>query len=129
MLNRNNIIVLLLLLLLLSQAGVIPGLPSSEVDRVTYVYEKDDGAVPRPVSYALRKLNEQGVIATELEVEPENGLGQIPTQDQIAVEAAKAAGLPALVVQAGASVVKVVKGPTTVVHVADASGLKIEEPN
>jgi hypothetical protein len=102
---------------------------ASKVDRVTYVYEKDEGSVPRPISYALRKLNEQGVASTELEVDPENGLGQIPTQDQIAVDAAKSAGLPALVVQSGLSVVKVVKSPTTVVHVADAVGIEIEEPS
>lgn len=123
--NRNHGILLIIVLLLLSQAG---GMVSTGVDRCSYVYEKDEGAVPRAVSYSLRKLNEQGILATELEVDPENGLGQIPTQDQIAVDAAKGTGLPALVVQSGATVTKIVKNPTTVQQVAEAAGVKIEEP-
>ena len=125
--NRNHGILLILLLLILSQAGGM--VSTTGVDRVTYVYEKNDGAVPRPISYALRKLNEQKILATELEVDPENGLGQSPTQDQIAVDAAKGAGLPALVVQSGATVTKIVKAPTAVQQVAEATGVKIEGPN
>lgn len=129
--NRNNIIVTLLFLLLLVQAGIIkvPQISSVKVDRVTYVYEKDEGAVPPPVSYALRKLNENGIIATELEVDPLNGLNGIPTQDKVAVEAGKREGLPALVVQSGQTVTKVVKKPTTVEEVSKAVGIEVEEPN
>jgi len=103
-LNRNTAIIVILLLLAYSSFSS----PTTGVDRATYVFEKDFGGVPAPVSYALRKLNEQGIIATELEVQPENGLGEIPVQDRIAVEAAGDA-LPTLVVQSGETVVKIVK--------------------
>lgn len=126
-LNRNTAIVLLLLLLLAGSYS--PGPATSGIDRVTYVYEKNEGAVPRPVSYSLAELNKiGGIIATELEVDPETGLGGIPTQDKIAVDAAKTAGLPALVVQQGEKVVNVAKSPLTVADVAAAAGLPIKEP-
>lgn len=137
MFNRNNAIVLLLIAMLVGTWAVktdrieLPNwLPSTQgVDRVTYVYEKDEGAVPRPVSYSLAELNKiGGIIATELEVDQETGIGGIPTQDKIAVDAAKAAGLPALVVQQGGAVVNLFKSPQTVADVATATGLPIKEP-
>ena len=137
MLNRNNAIVLLLIVLWVGTWAVKTDridLPwptiTQGIDRVTYVYEKDEGAVPRPISYSLAELNKLGgIIATELEVDPETGLGGIPTQDKIAVDAAKTAGLPALVVQQGEKVVNVAKSPQTVADVAAATGLPIKEPS
>jgi hypothetical protein len=125
---RNNIVIAIIIALLLANAGVIP-IPgvATGVDRVTYVFEKDFGGVPASVSYSLRKLNEQGIIATELEVQPENGLGEIPTQDRTAVEAA-GGDLPILIVQSGGAVTAKVKAPTTVAQVVEATGVAIEEP-
>ena len=123
MLNRNNVIVALLLALLLIQAGVIdvPGLPSkSKVDRVTYVYEKDDTIIPRPVSLALVKLNEQGIVATEFEIDTVNGTGEVPAQYVTAKQAGKDAGLPCLVVQSGDKVVRTAKAPATEADVMEA---------
>lgn len=122
--NRNHLI--LIVLALLAYAAMSGGVTTG-VDRCTYVFEKDFGGVPAPVSYALRKLNEQGIIATELEVQPENGLGEIPVQDRVAVEAA-GSDLPILIVQSGDTVTAKVKAPTTVAQVAEAVGVAIEEP-
>lgn len=107
-------------MLLLSQAGVIPGVPSVKVDRVTYVYEKNDTIIPRPVSLALVKLNEQGIIATEFEVDTVNGTDDVPTQYVRAKQAGTDAGLPCLVVQSGDNVVRTVKAPATEADVLEA---------
>lgn len=128
MINQNNILVLVVLFLALVMVSQQEGCdnpldPVSDVDRVTYVYEKDDTVVPKPVAFALQKLNEdaaKGIIASEFEKDTLNGNGQIPEQYKIALEAAKGAGLPALVVQAGEKVVKIVKNPSTEEHVAEA---------
>ena len=126
--NQNNIVVLLLfaagLILITQPEGCINISPGpSGVDRVTYVYEKDNTIIPKPVAYALQKLNEDetaGILASEFEQNTTDGNGEIPDQYKIALETAKEAGLPALVVQSGDRVVKVVKNPTTEEHVTEA---------
>jgi len=100
---------------------VVPSDPTVRVDRVTYVYEKDDGSVPRPVAFALAKLSQTHVIATEFDQHSTNGSGQVPSQYKIALAAARQAGLPALVVQSGDQVVRVVKSPTTEAAVMEAA--------
>lgn len=90
-----------------------PEPPAKKVDRVTYVFEKDTTLIPRPVSLALRKLNDSGILATEFEQDTVTGLGQTPRQYSIALKAAKSAGLPALVFQAGDQVTAVVRNPKT----------------
>lgn len=126
--NNNAVILIavaIALLLLTKQEGCVGpvGPAPSAIDRVTYVYEKDDTVVPKLVAFALQKLNEdatKGIIASEFEKDTVNGNGQIPEQYKIALEAAKGAGLPALVVQVGEKVVKIVKNPSTEEHVAEA---------
>ena len=87
----------------------------AKIDRITYVYEKDDTVIPAPVSYALRQINDgdSGIIASEFEKDTVNGVGEVPEQYVIALKAAKERGLPALVVQAGEKVVRVVRDPKT----------------
>lgn len=126
-LNRNTAIVLILILLVLASQNSTTT-PSSKVDRVSYIYEKDDGAVPPPIQYAMRELNKLAIIATVFEIDSTTGLDAVPTQDAIAVAAARNAGLPCLIIQQGQTVVKIVKAPTTVTHVADAVGVEIKEP-
>lgn len=99
----------------------------SKVNRVTYVYEKDNNNIPRPVSVGLQRLNADSggsVIATEFEedstVDGTPG-GRVPSQYKIALEAARKEGLPALVVQSGDTVVRVVKSPTTTEQVLEAA--------
>lgn len=100
-----------------------PGPPEeTKVTQVTYVYEKDETAVPREVAKALGDINAKylGVVASEFEDDTTAGGGAVPAQYRVALAEARKAGLPALVVQAGAKVVKVVKAPTTETQVTEA---------
>lgn len=92
------------------------------IDRATYIYEKDQNNIPRPVSFALQRLNNEykDVIATEMEEDSTDGDGQVPDQYRIALEAARKAGLPALVIQAKLKVIKVLKDPKSEAEVMDA---------
>jgi hypothetical protein len=87
--------------------------PPVKVDRVTYLYEKDKTNVPRPVAEALNTLNGQGIVATEFEIDTTDGTGEVPAQYSKSVSAARAAGLPCLVAEAGGKIVRVVANPTT----------------
>ena len=81
---------------------------------VTYVYEKDQHALPSPVLAALNKINrEKGVIATVFEIDTKSGTREIPAQYRATVAAAQQVGLPVLIVQAGDKVLKSVKDPKT----------------
>jgi len=109
---RPIVLLVLAVLLVGRNAGwpggsVVPG----KVDKVTYVFEKNDNSVPRPVQAALRKLNEQGVEATAIDADVRTGTGEVPGQYRIAL--AEATDLPALVVQAGERVILVVDDPQT----------------
>ena len=101
---------------LLFGGGSIPGL-STKATAATYVYEKDQtGSVPGPVLVALDKLNRdkaKPILATTFEDDTLDSTGETPEQYKVPLKAATDAGLPALVVTAGASVLKVVKDPKT----------------
>lgn len=78
-----------------------------------YVYEKDATAVPPGVTVGLNRLNrERQILATLVEADATDGDGEVPDQYRAAVEAAKAKGLPALVVLSGSTVLAIVKAPT-----------------
>lgn len=78
-----------------------------------YVYEKDATAVPPGVTVGLNRLNrERQILATLVEADATDGDGEVPDQYRAAVEAAKARGLPALVVLSGSTVLAIVKAPT-----------------
>jgi len=91
------------------------------VTAATYVYEKDETAVPSPVMAALNTLNKQGIVATLFEEDTTDGTGDTPEQAKVPLAAAKAAGLPALVVTAGEKVVRTVKDPKTAEAVLEAA--------
>jgi hypothetical protein len=89
--------------------------PSKKVSRITVVWEKDSHSIPKSVQSALQRINaEQGgsVVASDFEQDTINSRGQTPTQYIVALKAAKETGLPALVVQSGDTVLRVVKDPT-----------------
>lgn len=95
--------------------------PVVKVTAVTYVYEKDQNAVPVQVMAALNQINrEQAIKATVFEQNTTDGTNDTPEQYKVALAAAKAAGLPALVVQAGDKVIRTVKAPTTIEQVTEA---------
>jgi hypothetical protein len=98
-----------------------PPVPQPGAKQVTYVFEKDQTSVPPQVAAELQRLNAAGLaIATEFEDDTVNGLGVTPLQYKTALDAARAVGLPALVVQTGGTVTKTVKAPTTAAQVAEA---------
>ena len=86
-----------------------------------YVYEKDDGAVPPFVTVAINKLNrERRVVATLLEADTTDGTGDVPDQYQAALDAARKAGLPAVVALAGRQVIRVTPRPGSEAAVMEA---------
>ena len=88
---------------------------------VTYVYEKDQTNPPREVQAALNQLNAAGsLVASVFEQDTTDGDGDTPEQYQAALTAAKAAGLPCLVVLAGDRVLRVVRDPQTLGAVLEA---------
>lgn len=113
----NGIALVLLLVFLasvLQKDGPGPLLPGPKPTAVTYVYEKDQHVVPPPVLAALNKLNrDKGIIATVFEQDVKDGTGDVPEQYKLALDAAKKAGLPALVVLNDKGVLRVVKDPKT----------------
>lgn len=97
--------------------------PSSpgKISRVTYVYEKDQNFPPKPVASALQRLNATtGILASEFEEDSTSGVQAVPAQYRAAVEAARKAGLPALVVEGDGAVIRVVKSPQTEADVMGA---------
>ena len=94
----------------------------SKVTAVCYVYEKDEGPIPNPILVALNRLNrEQKIVATVFERDTTNGDGNVPSQYKPIADAARASGLPSLVVMAGETVVRTVKAPTTEDQVMEAA--------
>lgn len=95
--------------------------PNTTVTSATYVYEKDDTAIPVGVSTALNRLNrERNIRATLFEDDTVDGDGDVPDQYKVALQAAVQAGLPAFVVQAGDKVLTVVKAPATEQQILEA---------
>jgi hypothetical protein len=86
-----------------------------------YVYEKDDHAIPAYVTVAINRLNrERKIVATLLEDDTTNGDGEIPAQYRLALEAARKAGLPAVVALAGGQVIRVTQAPASEAAVMEA---------
>ena len=99
---------------------VVQPQPTLKPTTATYVYEKDHGTPPSPVAAGLDKLNRQGILATAFEEDTKDGNGNTPSQYVIALTEATKAGLPALVVQAGDKVMRVVKAPASEQQVLEA---------
>ncbi len=86
-----------------------------------YVYEKDDGGVPPFVTVAVNRLNrERKVVATLLEADTTDGTGDVPDQYRAALDAARKAGLPAVVALAGRTVLRVTPRPGSEAAVMEA---------
>lgn len=87
--------------------------PNIQVTSVTWVYEKDeDGEPPSYVETGLDKINKSmpGVVATLCEDDADVGIGQIPLQYKIQVEEGRKTAGPDLVVMAGNTLVRSLKG-------------------
>jgi len=108
--------------LIVDELGAATPVPTPSNAAVTYVYEKDNGEPSSGVMAGLNRLNrEKNLKATIFEEDTVDGSGQVPDQYKVALDAARAAGLPALVVTAGEKVVNVVKNPTTAEQVWGAA--------
>lgn len=113
--------ILVLLILWLALGGGLPSfIAPQRPTAAVYVYEKDSGGVPPAVTKAIGKLNDDGIMASTHEDDGTNAMDKIPAQYRLAVPAAREAGLPALVVQAGDKVLRTVKDPTTEQAVLEA---------
>lgn len=104
--------------IVITKLKVVPDKPPvtpTRIDRVTYLYEKDESNIPKPVSFALDRLNKEykDVIATSFEDDILDGDDEVPDQYKIALAAARKTGLPCLVIQAKDTVVRVLKDPKT----------------
>ncbi len=85
---------------------------STKPDRVTYVHAPK-AVIPSPVIAALSELNTKGILATAFPEDTTDGAGEVPDQYRVALPAARASGIPSLVVQAGDRVLRTIKAPTT----------------
>jgi len=121
--------VLLLAAGLFLLAGPLPAIPWPESvvtapaasTAAAYVYEKDDHAIPAYVTAAVNRLNrERRIAATLLEDDTTNGDGEVPAQYRLALEAARKAGLPAMVAMAGGQVLRVTPKPASEAAVMEA---------
>lgn len=93
---------------------------TDEVTQVTYVYEKERAPVPNSIRLGLRRVQREGITAGEIDQDARTGDGNVPSQYKIAIDAAKEAGIPALVVQAGDKIVKVIQNPQDFNEVLEA---------
>ena len=94
---------------------------SGPATAAVYVYEKDASAVPAFVTVAINRLNrERKVVATLLEADTTDGTGEVPDQYRLALDAARKAGLPAVVALAGPTVLRVTRAPATEAAVMEA---------
>jgi hypothetical protein len=90
---------------------VVPAAPGP-ASAAVYVYEKDASTVPVGVTAGLNRLNrERQITATLLEADTTDGTGDVPEQYRPALDAGKAAGLPAFVVLSGSAVIAVKRAP------------------
>ncbi len=89
-----------------------PG-PVIKGSQITYVYEKDDGAVPPHIYGALQTLATKVSLASTFEEDTVDGSGETPDQFKLPLAEAKKEGLPALVYTKDSAVIKVIKAPKT----------------
>lgn len=108
-----------------------PDPPGPQATAATYVYEKDTTAIPAPVLSAIDKINraqppdaKKKIIASVFEQDTVDGSGETPEQYRAALAAAREAGLPALVVTAGDTVLRIVKNPRSEQDILGAVGVK-----
>lgn len=114
-----------LLLLTLPQVPscpvVVPNVVVQTATGAVYVYEKDETPVPAYVTSALNKLNrERKIVATLFEADQYDGTNSVPEQYRLALQAARKAGLPAMVAMNGTTVLRVVTAPASEAAVMEA---------
>jgi hypothetical protein len=102
------------------QGCSLPIISPAKVTAVTYVHD-EKAAIPSPVLAALAELNTKGIVATAFPDDTTDGDNQVPDQYRVTLPAAKAVGIPSLVVQAGDKVLRTIKSPTAKAAVLEAA--------
>lgn len=95
------------------------GISPEKVTAVTYVHD-EKAAIPSGVLAAINELNTRGIIASNYPDDATDNEDKVPDQYKVTLPAAKAIGIPSLVVQAGDRVLRTVKAPTTKQQVLEA---------
>ena len=99
----------------------LPGIPGLTTKATAATYVHDEKAnVPPGVYAALNELNARGIVATAFPDDATDGDDDVPDQYKAVLPAAKASGIPSLVVSAGDRVLRTVKAPTTKAQVLEA---------
>jgi hypothetical protein len=127
--NNKTLLIVGIILILLGffkvDFGIVFDLPiinkPTTVTAAVYVYEKDEGPVPVGVYAGIEKLNrEKEILASLFEKDTVDGTGETPEQYKPALDAAKARGIPSLVVLSGTTAITVVEKPQTEADVWEA---------
>lgn len=111
---RNNIVIAILIALLLANVVVIPIPGIVTTDKTTMavvVYESSEQPIAPYAMAARDRIEAAGIEYRITDKDVETGDGQTPVELKPAIDAAKAAGLPSLVMQAGETVQRVVPFP------------------
>ena len=106
--NRNHLILIVLVLLALSQAG---GITTGKTTMAVVVYESSEQPIAPYAMAARDRIEAAGIEYRITDKDVETGDGQTPAELKPAIDAAKAVGLPSLVIQAGETVQRVVPFP------------------
>lgn len=100
--------------------GSLPIVAPATVTAATYVHD-EKAVIPSGVLAALNELNAKGIVATAFPDDATDNEDQIPDQYKHTLPAARAAGIPALVIQSGDKILRTIKAPTTREQVIEAA--------
>ena len=102
--RSHHLLLLLAVLLLLLPSGTASG----KIDQVFYIYETSETSEPPYIAAAIRQLDDLGLDARAFDADRDNA------NLQPAIAAARAAGLPSLVLLSDYSVVRAIEPPADV---------------
>jgi hypothetical protein len=110
---RNNIVIAIIIALLLANAGVlpIPGVATTGVTMAVVVHESSLHPIAPYAMAARPRIEAAGIEYRITDKDAETGDGETPLELKPAIDAAKAAVLPVLVIQSGETVLRVVPFP------------------
>ena len=108
--RSHHLLLLLAVLLLLLPSGTASG----KIDQVFYIYETSETSEPPYIAAAIRQLDDLGLDARAFDADRDN------QNLQPAIAAARAAGLPQIVLLIDYRVIKTMPPPGTVEAVLEA---------
>jgi hypothetical protein len=108
--RSHHLLLLVAILLLLMPSGSASG----TIDQVFYIYETSETSEPPYIAAAIRQLDDLGLDARAFDADRDNA------SLQPAIGAARAAGLPQIVMLSGYRVIRTMPPPGTVEAVLEA---------